>query len=221
MLKYFNEQWNTVPMTVLDVETTGTKPGVDRVVQIGLARFEGGSVVDRNVCEINPGIPIPSAATEIHGITDDMVREAPALDAFMGDARTKRLLEGAQLCGYNSRFDQLFVLPYLDDFQWPWLDALSFVRYCDRFAKGQGRHKLAASCARHGIDLTKAHDAGADAVAAGALLHKLVRDLEKTDFKGPPILGELLRFQRALECDEWWRFCSWLSKQPPREETQP
>lgn len=217
MIKYFNQQWDTVPITVLDVETTGKRPGLDRVVQIGLARFEGGAVVDTNVCEINPGIAIPAEATAIHGITDDMVRDAPTLDAFMADPRTKKLIDGAQLCGYNARFDQLFVLPYLEDFQWPWLDPLTFVRHVDRYARGIGRHKLDVTCKRHNIELTRAHDAGSDARAAGALLFKLVWELEKSDFKPHPSLGEVIRYQRAIEGDEWWRFCSWLSKQPPME----
>lgn len=42
MLKYFNQQWDTVPVCVIDTETTGVQPGRDRTVQVGVVRFEGG-----------------------------------------------------------------------------------------------------------------------------------------------------------------------------------
>lgn len=42
MLKYFNQQWDTVPVTIIDTETTGVQPGRDRTVQVGIVRFEGG-----------------------------------------------------------------------------------------------------------------------------------------------------------------------------------
>ena len=213
MLKLFHTRWDEAPITVLDVETTGKRPGHDRVVQIGLARFEGGVCVDTNSSEINPGMPIPAEATAIHGITDEMVRDAPTLEGFFGAAGTKRMLEGAQLCAYNFRFDQLFVLAYIEDFHYPWLEPLVFVRHVDRFTRGVGRHRLEVACERHGIQLAKAHDAGSDARAAGELLFKLVREL----FREPLTIGELLRWQRERENEEWWRFCGWLAAQPPRE----
>jgi DNA polymerase III alpha subunit (gram-positive type) len=189
MIRFFNHSWLEVPTAWIDTETTGIKAGYDKCVQIGVVRFEGGKVVDSGACEINPGMPIPPSATEIHGITDEMVKDAPTIEEWFSDPRTKRLLEGAQPGAYNASFDRNFVPPFGDDWTWPWVDSLSLVRKVDRFVSGKGRHKLTVAAQRHGIELIgKAHSAHTDATAAGQLFYKLGAQV-------------------------------WLSKQPPREAT--
>jgi DNA polymerase-3 subunit epsilon len=217
MLKYFNQQWDAVPLIVVDTETTGTQPGRDRTVQVGLVRFEGGVAVASSCALINPCMPIPATATAIHGITDEMVGGAITLAEYFALPRTIDLLRDAQPAAYNAQFDRYFVPPFGEDWSYPWADSLSLVRKVDRFVKGKGRHKLSAACARHGVELGGAHDAGADARAAGELLYVLGR---KT-FPKHYTMGALLSWQRREEADEWARFMGWLSQQPPREEAQP
>lgn len=212
MFKYFNAQWDSVPTAWIDTETTGVCPGTDRCVQVAVVRFEAGLPVGMAQDFINPGRPIPESATAIHGITDIAVKDAPTIEAFMARADVLALLEGAQPAAYNAPFDKHFVPPF-GDWTWPWLDALSLVRKVDRFASGKGRHKLEPTCKRHGIDLTDAHDAGADARAAGQLFYKLGRQTFPTHYT----LGSVLGWQRRVEAEEWHRFMSWLANQPPKE----
>src|SRR5262245_4490625 len=92
------------PLAVVDLETTGVDPQRDRIVEISVLRFT--PPIDRvhRTRRLNPGIPIPTEATQIHGITDEDVADepgfaevAPSLLAF---------LDGCDLCGYNlKRFD--------------------------------------------------------------------------------------------------------------------
>src|SRR6478609_747220 len=176
MLTRFNDHWDSVPLVVIATETTGKQPGVDRPVSFGLARFENGVFVAGIERLVNPGIPIPAEASEIHGITDAMVASAPALhDAFF-QPDVAALLEGAQPAAYNAAYDRHFVPPFGERWEWPWLDVLMVIRKQDRFAKGAGRHKLAAACERHGITLTAAHSAGSDAKACGELFYKVGRE---------------------------------------------
>lgn len=165
---------------------------------------------------INPGMPIPAAATAIHGITDDSVCGAPTLAEFFAHPSTLKLIEDAQYGAYNASFDRYFIPPIGEDWSWPWVDSLSFVRKIDRYVKGPGRHKLGVACARHGVELGSAHDAGADARAAGELLYVLGRKELPKHYT----MGSLLGWQRAQEAIEWSRFMEWKSKQPPREEAQ-
>ncbi len=74
LLDQYKMQWDTVPAIFLDTETTGTRVGFDRCCQVAIVRFENGEPVDQSSALINPGIPIPPEVTEIHGITDEMVR---------------------------------------------------------------------------------------------------------------------------------------------------
>lgn len=215
-----------MPTAWIDTETTGVCPGIDRAVQVGLARFEGGKLVGSGVQRVNPGIPIPPQATAIHGITDAMVVDMPTIEnVFAGEPATV-LLTGAQPSGYNANFDRHFVPPF-GDWAWPWLDALSLVRVVDRFERGKGRHRLEAACARHGVKLSKAHDAEADAIAAGELFYALMpklSDVLRNQTRGPEFpdvtMGALLCWQKEQEAAEWFRFNEWLARQPPRDEAR-
>jgi DNA polymerase III epsilon subunit-like protein len=144
-----------------------------------------------------------------------MVADAPTIYDIFAHPRTQQLLADSQPCGFNSPFDRQFVPPFLEEWSWPWFDGLSVVRVVDRYAKGVGRHKLAACCARHGIALTNAHSAGADARATGELFVKLAPQVY-----GKATLGEALHKQGLAEVAERHRFLSWLSKQPPKPEAQ-
>lgn len=227
MLKLFNQRWNEVPTCWLDVETTGTIPGGDQAVQVALVRFENGAEVGRFSSLLNPGRAIPAEVTALHGIGDEHVRDAPSISEVMGRREVRELLAGSQLGAYNAEFDRRF-LPALalcfedrEGWRWPWFDSLSWIRIVDRFAKGPGRHKLAASCERHGVILDKAHDAASDARAAGELFYKIVPKGIDANQAQVWTVGEVLRWQRECDVEEWYRFTHWLSRQPPRPEASP
>lgn len=97
------------PLVVFDLETTGTDPTSDRVVEISVLRIEPDGSRRARTRRINPERPIPPQATAIHGIGDEDVRESPT---FRQVARSLlEWLEGADLAGFNVlRFD----LPLLD-----------------------------------------------------------------------------------------------------------
>lgn len=214
MIKCFNIQWDEVPIVSVDTETTGTRVGHDRAVQVALVRFERGAVVDALETLVNPGIEIPAEATAIHGITNDQVSGAPEIGEWFSRAGVKTLLEGAQPVAYNGQFDRHFVPPFTDPWEWPFLDVLSFVRKLDRFVSGKGRHKLAATCERHGIVLENAHSAIGDARATGELFIKLGRQV----FPAVYTLGKAISWQMRLEAVEWERHHAWKAGLPPLDK---
>jgi DNA polymerase-3 subunit epsilon len=214
MVRFFGQPILSVPVAMLDVETTGKDPWKDGVCQVAVIRFEQGKEVASFASFVDPGRPIPAESTEIHGITDEQVRGADPIEAVFQRAEVRDLLEGAHPAAYCNHFDRQFVPPdTFPDHRWPWIDPLVLIRYFDRYAKGSGRHKLLASCERHGITLTAAHSADADARAAGQLFYVLAPKLCSPEWT----VGEYLTWQREQENVEWSRFMSWLSKQPPRE----
>lgn len=92
------------PLAFIDLETTGVNLSTDRIVEIAVIKLtpEGERLRKRKL--LNPGIPIPKESTDIHGITDDMVKDAPTFKQAANEI--KMFLEGADLAGYNSnRFD--------------------------------------------------------------------------------------------------------------------
>ena len=94
----------TRPICFLDLETTGINVSTDKIVEIALVKIstDGSKIVKRKL--INPEMPIPKVSSDIHGITNDMVKDAPTFKQVANEV--KQFIEGADLAGYNSnRFD--------------------------------------------------------------------------------------------------------------------
>jgi len=92
------------PLAFIDLETTGINLGTDRIVEIAIVKIltDGTRSVKRKL--INPGVPIPKSSSDIHGITDEMVKDAPLFKQVAQEL--KQMLDGCDFAGYNSnRFD--------------------------------------------------------------------------------------------------------------------
>lgn len=94
----------TRPVAFIDLETTGVNLSTDRIVEIAIVKLlpDGTKQTKRKL--INPQMPIPASSSEIHGITDEMVKDAPTFKQAGNEI--KQFLENCDLGGYNSnRFD--------------------------------------------------------------------------------------------------------------------
>ncbi len=94
----------TRPIAFIDIETTGVNLSSDRIVEIAIIKVltDGSRIVKRKL--INPQIPIPASASEVHGITDNMVKDAPTFKQAGNEL--KQFIDNSDLGGYNSnRFD--------------------------------------------------------------------------------------------------------------------
>lgn len=94
----------TRPLAFIDLETTGVNLASDRIVEIAIVKLQPDytRVVKRKL--INPQMPIPKASSDVHGITDEMVKDAPSFKQVANEVR--QFLDNCDLAGYNSnRFD--------------------------------------------------------------------------------------------------------------------
>lgn len=94
----------TRPLAFIDLETTGINLSTDRIVEIAIVKItvEGEKQVKRKL--LNPEMSIPKTSSDIHGITDEMVKDAPTFKQVGNEI--KQFLEHCDLGGYNSnRFD--------------------------------------------------------------------------------------------------------------------
>ena len=87
------------PRLFFDLETTGIDKVNDRIVEIAIIRFDGEKKFEFQ-SYINPGIPIPAGATEVHGITDEMVADKPKFEQLA--KKLHNIFNGCDLYGYNS-----------------------------------------------------------------------------------------------------------------------
>ncbi len=94
----------TKPLAFIDLETSGVNLATDRIIEIAIVKVlpDGKKTVKRKL--INPQIPIPKQASDVHGITNEMVKDAPIFKEVAQEL--KQMLDGCDIAGYNSnRFD--------------------------------------------------------------------------------------------------------------------
>lgn len=185
-------------LAVFDTETTGVATKEARIVTASLAVIDGeGNVSQRYDWMLNPEVDIPEGAARIHGISTEMAREQ-GMDAAAG---IKQILEqlqrvfssGFPLVVYNAPFDLSLLyheamrhgVPFIDKLS-PVLDPLIIDKQLDRYRRG--KRTLVVASEHYGVDLSQAHDAGADAIAAGQVLQEIAR---KFSAKLPDDIEEL------------------------------
>jgi DNA polymerase III subunit epsilon len=94
----------TRSLVFIDLETTGTNLSTDRIVEIAIVKVSTDGTKTIKQKFINPQMPIPKSSTEIHGITDDKVKDAPTFKQVANEL--KQFIDDADFSGYNSnRFD--------------------------------------------------------------------------------------------------------------------
>ena len=92
------------PLVFIDLETTGMNLSTDRIVEIAIIKVypDGTKTVKQKL--LNPQMPIPKSSSDIHGITDDKVKDAPTFKQVANEL--KQFIDDSDFSGYNSnRFD--------------------------------------------------------------------------------------------------------------------
>jgi DNA polymerase-3 subunit epsilon len=158
------------PLAFIDLETTGVNPGTDRIVEIAIIKVmpDGSKLPKRKL--INPEMPIPKGASDVHGITDDMVKDAPTFKQVANEI--KQFLDHCDIGGYNSnKFDvPLLVEEFLRvdiDFK---VDSRKLIDVQKVFFMMEPRTLTAAYTFYCGKNLDDAHSAEADADATWEVL---------------------------------------------------
>lgn len=98
---------DSLTLGIIDLETTGGSAAYDRIIEVGIKRVEQGRVVASYERLVNPECRIPPFITQLTGITNEAVEDAPAFGAIAGEIR--RLLEGCVFVAHNARFDYGFI----------------------------------------------------------------------------------------------------------------
>ena len=176
--------WDT-RLAVFDLETTGVDTDTSRIVSACIAVLEpDGTLHDQWNWLADPGIDIPEGASDVHGISTELARsEGRTAETVVGEitATIRTLMAlGIPLVVYNAPYD----LSLLDrecrrhhveplGYPSPVIDPLVIDKAVDRYRKG--KRTLVAAAERYGVNLDDAHDAAADAIAAGRVAQALAR----------------------------------------------
>lgn len=175
-------EWMRV-VGVFDLETTGVDVTSDRIVtaHVGLLDASGTAVRARDWLA-DPGIPIPEGAAAIHGITTEHARShgrrAPEVVAEVVEALRALLDAGIPVVAYNAPYDFSLlkyealrhgIPPIIDPS--PVIDPLVVDKAYDRWRRG--KRTLSVVAAHYAVRLDDAHQASADAIAAGRVAQAL------------------------------------------------
>ncbi|WP_430696768.1 PolC-type DNA polymerase III [Metabacillus mangrovi] len=162
---------------VFDVETTGLSAVYDTVIELAAVKVKDGEIIDRFESFANPHHPLSATTTDLTGITDDMVKNAPELKDVLADF--KKWAEDDILVAHNASFDMGFLnagytrLLGEEKASNPVIDTLELGRLLYPDLKS---HRLNTLCKKFDIELTQHHRAIYDAEATGHLLLRMLKD---------------------------------------------
>lgn len=204
---------------VFDLETTGIDVETARIVSAHVGVIgPDGTVISRLDWVVDPGVEIPAQAIAVHGITTERARAegrnaADAVAEIVAAIRTL-LNRNIPVVAYNASYDLTLlnrealrhgVAPLVDPS--PVVDPLVIDKAVDKYRKG--KRTLEVTSVFYGVSLTGAHDAGADAIAAGRVAQALARAY-------PAVLGieagELHALQVAWSSEQAADFQSYMRR---------
>ncbi|MCY3833232.1 MAG: exonuclease domain-containing protein [Chloroflexi bacterium] len=154
--------------TAFDLETTGLDAASDEIIEIGVACFRAGELVDQYQSLVKPSVPIPPEITQLTGIDSEDVEDAPAIQDLLPDLNP--YFDAVPIVAHNAQFDVSFLGKHLA------LDANLAIDTYELAAialPSAPRYNLASLTAAMGIKLERAHRAFDDALATGYLYWQL------------------------------------------------
>lgn len=158
---------------VIDIETTGTRPGHDRITEIAVILHDGQNIVERFVTLINPECRISPEITRLTGINNEMVANAPKF--YEVAKKIIELTENAVFVAHNVRFDYHFIREAYRELGYFYQrKTLCTVRLSRSCFPGLTSYSLGKLCQALNIRITDRHRAGGDAEATAVLFSRIV-----------------------------------------------
>ena len=174
---------------VFDLETTGIETETSRIVSAYVGVVDAFGAPKGVSWLADPGVEIPAQASAVHGITTERARaegrDAAEVVAEIVAVLRALLAQGVPIVIYNAAYDLTLLnrecvrygIEPLDG-PLPIIDPLVIDRAMDRYRKG--KRTLEAAAEYYGVELMDAHDAEADAVAAGRVAQAIARKYSDT-----------------------------------------
>ena len=196
----FGSPFAEVPFIVVYVETTGISAlGGDRITEVAAVLVQRGQIADVFHSLVNPARPIPPYITELTGISNAMVRDAPSFEEIAGDLAAQ--LIGRVFVAHNATFDWRFLASEYGRVASAPFDTIAGSRLCTvrlarRFLAHLPRRNLDAVAWHYGVTIDGRHRAAGDARATALVLLGLLQDAERNGVYHLESLQQVLTRQR-------------------------
>lgn len=163
---------------VLDIETTGLNSEKDKITEIGAVKIRNGKIIERFSSFVNPMVPIPSFIVKLTGITDEMVKDAPPIEAVL--LEFIEFINGATLVAHNAPFDLGFIKHYAkvigEHIHNPVIDTLQLSR---KMFPNLDKYRLNIVAKHLGVTLENHHRAVDDSKATAEIFIKCMELLKE------------------------------------------
>jgi DNA polymerase III subunit epsilon len=179
-----------VTFCIIDLETTGGSPADSAITEIGGCKVKRGEVTGTFHTLVNPGQPVPAFVRLLTGITDDLVCDAPSIEAVLPSLL--EFVRDTVIVAHNARFDVSFLNAALDRAAYPLLDnrVVDTALLARKVLGGEvHNHKLSTLADHLRCAHKPRHRAFADVLATIDLLHCLI---ERVAGYGVTTLEDLL-----------------------------
>lgn len=170
-----------------DLETTGTLPGVDSIVEIGAVRFIDGKVEAVYSTLVDPKVPMPEAASRVNKITDDMLVGKPTIDHLLDSFA--EFCEDDIIVAHNAPFDAQFLTADVKKHETkaPRGVILDTYSMSKKLLPGLANYRLGTLIQHLNIPAGEFHRAEEDASYCGNLFIKLVEKMSGSAQLMPPL----------------------------------
>ncbi|MBC9725620.1 3'-5' exonuclease [Streptomyces sp. TRM68367] len=226
--------WYEGPLAAFDTETTGVDVEADRIVSAAVVVQDAPGTRPRiSRWLVNPGVPVPEAATAVHGLAEEhLVRNGrwPAPVMYeIAQALAEQAARHRPLVVMNAPFDLTLLDRELRRHRASslagWFEAAPLCvldprvldKHLDRYRKG--RRTLTDLCAHYGVTLDGAHDAAADALAALDVVRAVGRRYAARLERLPP--GELHTLQAVWHAAQARGLQAWFARSGTEEAVDP
>lgn len=181
--------------TIIDIETTGLDPINDKIIELAALKVRDNKIVDNYSTLINPKIEIDSFITELTGITNEMLENAPTIEEKLQEYI--EFIGEDIIIGHNINFDINFIYDSYEKYFNSFLfnDYIDTLRLSRNFIKDTPNHKLKTLSEKFNINYDNAHRALNDCYITNSLymiLKEIInsRDSERTDFINKIIIND-------------------------------
>ena len=177
---------------VFDLETTGFSPDVNKIIEIGAVKVEGGEIVDRFSTFVNPQVPIPFRIEQLTSIRDDMVIDAPVIDEIL--PKFMEFCDGCIMVAHNADFDMSFIKKNCENLGMECdptiIDTVSLARV---LLPQLNRFKLDTVAKAVGVSLDHHHRAVDDAACTADIFVKFIKMLHDRGVERLDQVNEMAR----------------------------
>ncbi len=165
---------NSPLFSIIDIETTGLSPKREKITEIAIYVFDGVKVVDEFSTLIDPEIEIPYYITQMTGINNKMVQDAPKF--YEVAKRIVEMTEDTTFVGHNVNFDYNFVRKEFRELGYDYQrKKMCTAKLSRKLLPGRRSYSLGKLCAELGIEITNRHRAFGDAQATLKLFSILLK----------------------------------------------